>query len=66
MKEEVFLVFNYIWKTNKKYHTFKTVPNFSWKILETKTKPIHLIHIYMTFHISGLVQALKYNVSGLS
>ena len=41
------------WRKNKQYHTVGTVPNF--KIVETDSKSIFLICIYLTPHFPGFV-----------
>jgi hypothetical protein len=47
----------------KKYHTIRTVPKSNKKIIETLVK---LMHIYMTSHLPGLVQALQLKVVELN
>ena len=43
--------------TNKEYHTVGTDPKSNRKIVEVKS--ILLMHIYMTAHFPGFVQALQ-------
>lgn len=46
-------------KTLEQRIPHRTVPRYNQEVVETEGKSIARTHIYMTMHLSGLVEALQ-------